>query len=352
MNKLDDRVKINQMYSKNRILFAPVVCFEWGDENGLATFDRSLHYGSRAEGGAGVIIVEATAISKEARITKDELGLWEDNQIEQFSNIAKAVHKHNSIVLIQLVHAGIKSYADKVYTSSKNVSNKEVIELSEIQIEAIIEDFVSATLRAYEAGVDGVEIHGAHTYLLNQFTSVHFNNRNDKFGGNTENRNRLPLEIIKRIRAKVPNNFIISYRFGVNDTSFKEDIVLAKQLEKYGVDLLNVSSGILDGDISIDNSFKHSNIAYMGVEIKKHVNIPVAAVNNIFEQNSAKDLVENYNIDFIASARAILADKDWGNKVIAGSQINKCYKCSGGCRYRINGKNCPWFNTNYNKLNI
>jgi len=342
MQKLNDKVLVNKKTSKNRILMPPLVCFNWADNDGFETIDRSEHYGARAEGGAGMIVVEATGISPEGRLADTELGLWNDAHKDQFSRIAERCHEHDTLVLVQLVHAGMKSIGDEVYSASDlQVENKSCRSMSIEQIEKVKKDFVEASVRAYEAGLDGVEIHGAHGYLLNQFAASETNRRNDVYGNDLSGRIKLSLDIVKQVRKATSDDFIIGYRLGINDITFKEDIILAKELEKSGVDLLDVSSGIGYGDLTAPKDFELSDITYMGVEIRKHVEIPVASVFGIRKQEQANYLINNDMTDFVAVGRGILADPQWGNKAINSKDINICYQCKSGCKFAIDGRQCP-----------
>lgn len=245
MSKLTDPIRLQNTVIKNRILMPPQVCFNWADHEGYETVSRARHYGKRAKGGAGVIVVEATAVLKSGRIIETQLGLWEEGQIQQFKNIARACHEHGTKVIVQLVHAGSKSIGDPVVSSSAHeVPGKTCLSMTSQQISEVKSAFASAALRAEEAGLDGVEIHGAHGYLLNQFTSKLINQRDDSYGGDLDSRLEFPLEIIREIKSLVSDTFLISYRFGVNDPTFEEDHYFAKRLAEAGVSLLNVSSGI------------------------------------------------------------------------------------------------------------
>ena len=188
-----------------------------------------------------------------------------------------------------------------------------------------------------------MEIHGAHGYLLSQFTSKEVNKRTDIYGGSLQNRLRLPLEIIKEVRKAVGEDFIICYRFGVNDPLMEEDKYFAKELERLGVDILNVSSGIGANDIVVPENFPFSKITYMGTEIYKEVDIPVACVFGIKEPKQAEYLLQNNMIDMVAVGKGLLADPEWTNKAIKGEKVNLCYNCSPWCKYGVDGKKCPWY---------
>lgn len=339
-NIINRSIDINKYKIKNRIIMPPMLCFNWADNDGFEIINRAEHYGKRAKGGTSMIIVEAAAISKDGRICDTELGIWKDEHIPQFEKIAKSCHDEGAVVIIQIVHAGKKAVEKIVYSSSADVvGDKECLEMSIERIEKVKKDYVSAALRAKKAGLDGVEIHGAHGYLLSQFTSKEVNKRTDIYGGSLDNRLRLSMEIFQEIREAVGEDFIICYRLGVNDPSMEEDKYFAKKLEKLGVDILNVSSGIV-----VQEEFQLSDITHMGIAIHKEVHVPVACVCGIREPKQAQYLLQNNLIDMVAVGRGLLADPDWTKKAINNENINYCYHCKPSCKYTVDGRTCPRYN--------
>lgn len=341
--KIKDTITINKQKSQSRIVMPPLVCFNWSDDKGYETVSRAKHYGVRSKD-TGLIVVEATAISPEGRFSESMLGLWEDGQIKQCEGIAAACHKENALVIIQLVHGGFQAYTNPVYSASVyEKKDKTVLAMTLEQINQVKEDFVSSSVRAYKSGLDGVEIHGAHTYLLNQFTSSKTNHRTDEYGGSLENRCRLPLEIIKAVRAATHPDFIIGYRFGCNDETFKEDIYLLKALDQASVDFFNVSAGFISADINVPVQFPYNHITYMGVYLKDYTEKPLACVSGIKTEAAANHLIEHYNVPMVAVGRAMLADPHWSTRAINHQPINKCYDCKPRCKYGVNGQECPQF---------
>jgi 2,4-dienoyl-CoA reductase-like NADH-dependent reductase (Old Yellow Enzyme family) len=344
--KLNDELIINSKKCKNRIVMPPLVCFAWADENGYETVSRSKHYGLRAEG-TGLIVVEATAISKEARLGHMTLGLWEDGHIQQFADIAKSCQDSESLVIVQLVHAGFNGVTDTVFSSSEYPKDgKKVIPLTLEQIQTIKSEFVAASVRAYKAGLDGVEIHGAHTYLLNQFTASQVNKRTDRYGGSLSGRFRLPLEIVQEVREATSDDFIIAYRFGVNDETFKEDIKLIQALDVASVDFFNVSIGFSTTDIPLPSDFPYHPITYMGVYLKRFTNKPMACVFGIKHPETAHDLIERFQVPMVAVGKGLLADPNWSSKALKHESVDVCFNCKPRCKFGIDGKECP-----YNKIN-
>ncbi len=345
--KINAPLTINRKTLRNRIIMPPMVCFNWADGEGKETVSRAEHYGRRARGGVGLIVVEATAITKAARLNPTELGLWSDAHLDQFSGIAKACRKENALVTVQLVHAGAKAVGPERFSASASSDgDKHVHALGMDQIEQVKADFVRAAVRARQAGLDGVEIHGAHGYLLNQFTSSESNRRSDAYGATLDGRIKLSLDVAREIRSAVGKDFIIGYRLGVNDPAFLEDAYLADRLQEAGVDFLNVSAGIgADGSgadaIKAPAGFPLPPIAWMGCALRKKVRLPVACVNGITKPSQAAYLLDNDLVDLVAVGRGLLADPAWVNKAIIGQPVNECARCSPGCHYREDGRNCP-----------
>lgn len=343
--KLSDTIIINKTIIKNRIVMPPLVCFNWADQEGFETVPRVKHYGERAKGGTGLIVIEASAISKPGRLCNSQIGLWSDDHIAQFERIAESCHKYGTKVIVQLVHAGMKAIGEKnkVYSASASVvKDKTCVSMTIKDIENVIKQFVKASVRAYKAGLDGVEIHGAHGYLLNQFTSKVSNQRDDQYGKTLDDRLRLPLEIIKQVRIATSSTFIIGYRFGINDPTLTEDSYFTKLLQDSGVDMLNVSAGIGFDDVLVPKNYPFSKITYLGTTICEVATIPVVVVYGIRTKEQANLLIESNYADMVAVGRGILADPEWANKALHNGDINICYHCKPRCHYVDDGYNCPW----------
>lgn len=341
--KLNDSLKINSKICQSRIVMPPLVCFDWADAQGYQTHSRAKHYGLRSPS-TGLIVIEATAISKEGRFSSTMLGLWEDGHIQQFKETAKACHDHKALAIVQLVHGGFQANTCPVYSASTYAKkDKEVLAMSLDHIKKTKDAFVASAVRAYKAGLDGVEIHGAHTYLLNQFTSSKTNTRTDAYGGSPSNRFRLSLEIVKAVRQATHEDFIIAYRFGCNDPTFKEDILLLQALDQAGVDFFNVSAGFIDTDHPVPEGFPYAFITYMGKHLKDYTHKPLACVYGIKTEAAANDLVENHNMPLVAVGKAMLADPHWSHKAVHHQAINTCYDCKPRCKYGSNGKTCPYY---------
>lgn len=330
---------------KNRIVFPPVVCFHYSDESGFVNDRNVEHYRQRAAGGAGIIITEATAVLKAGRLASFQLGLWSDDHISGMSRIASTVKSYGVLSLVQLHYAGLitpESVSPVAFGPSVDEKNPRSRELTVWQITEIRDAFIAAALRAKRAGFDGVELHGAHGYLLNQFASSFFNRREDEYGKDFTGRMKLATDIILGIRAVCGTDFIIDYRLGSNSPALEDGIEIAKYLESLGLDILHPShGGSLLNLPRTPKDFDYNWIIYSGITIRKNISIPVILVNEIKTPERAAYLVENNLTDFVALARPIMADPSWANHVEKGAPINECLSCKPKCRWYEDSALCP-----------
>ena len=296
-------LKIKNIELKNRIVLPPLVRFSLIDEDGFVT-DRLIEWYERiAQDEVGMIIVEATCVAEDGKLRENQLGLWNDKFIEGLKKVSDIGKKYNVPMLIQIHHAGFK---------------EKIAEVSENILDDILGKFVLAFERAKKAGFDGIEIHGAHTYLLCQLNSAMWNKRDDKYGGDFERRMFFNKSLIERTKYLFDDNFILGYRMGGNEPSLDDGIEIAKYLEKLGVDILHVSSGAPDSkfkqEVKIDNfpeDFPLDWVIYMGTVIKKYVNIPVIGVRKIKTEKEASWLIENNLLDCVAVGRAMIFQPHW-----------------------------------------
>ena len=296
-------LKIKNIELKNRIVLPPLVRFSLIDEDGFVT-DRLIEWYERiAQDEVGMIIVEATCVAEDGKLRENQLGLWDDKFIEGLKKVSDIGKKYNVLMLIQIHHAGFK---------------EKIAEVSENILDDILDKFVLAFERAKKAGFDGIEIHGAHTYLLCQLNSSMWNKRDDKYGGDFERRMFFNKALIERTKYLFDDNFILGYRMGGNEPSLDDGIEIAKYLEKLGVDILHVSSGAPDPkfkqEVKIGNfpeDFPLDWVIYMGTVIKKYVNIPVIGVRKIKTEKEASWLIENNLLDCVAVGRAMIFQPHW-----------------------------------------
>lgn len=265
MSKVFQPIIFKGITIKNRIGLSPMC--QYSATDGFANDWHFVHYGSRAIGGAGLIIVEATAVTPEGRITPRDLGIWNDEHIENLQKITEFIHAHDAVAGIQIGHAGRKaSHAspakggnqlsdaeggwNTVAPSALAFSEHEIApkELNKVEIKIVIEQFKTAAQRANKAGFKVLEIHGAHGYLLHQFLSPFSNNRKDEYGGSFENRIRLLLEVVEAVQLVWPASLPLFVRLSATDWTkggwnLEETVALCSILYELGVDLIDCSSG-------------------------------------------------------------------------------------------------------------
>ena len=291
--------KIKNIHIKNRIVLPPMVRFSLIGDDGYVTEDLIKWYGMIAKSGVGLIIVEATAVEASGKLRENQIGIWNDSFIEGLTKVANEIHKYNVPCMIQIHHAGFK---------------EKISEVPEEELDRILKLFEEAFVRAKKSGFDGIEIHGAHTYLISQLNSKLWNKRKDKYG----ERLYFSKKLIENTKYLFDDNFILGYRIGGNEPELEDGIENAKILEGYGLDILHVSSGVPNPEykrqVKINNfpkDFPLDWIIYMGTEIKKHINIPVIGVSKIKKESQASWLVENNLLDFVAVGKAMISQDKW-----------------------------------------
>ena len=321
-------LSIKGLTFKNRIAISPMC--QYSATDGFANDWHLIHLGSRATGGAALIIQEATAVSPEGRISPGDLGLWKDEHIDKMQTINKFILSQNAIPGIQLAHAGRKASVSEPWNGNKKMDEKNggwntvapsavafhgneklPIALDKTGIQKVISDFKSATKRALKAGFHVVEIHAAHGYLLHQFMSPLSNFRTDEYGGSFENRIRLLLEVIEAIKSEWPADLPLFIRISATDWAdggwnVEESVQLSKIVKEKGVDLIDVSSGglVTHQQIPIGPNYQ----VPFAEKIKKETGILTGAVGLITEAIQAEEIVATKKADLVLFARESLRD--------------------------------------------
>lgn len=342
MAKVDSPLKIGAHTLHNRITFAPTVKFDFTDDSGKANERLISHYTERAKGGCGLICVEATAVTPGGRFCKTHMGLWNDEQMEGHKEITAGCHEYGAVVLIQLNHTGYTANSECGPAIGPSAVKRNgfkgeytTIAMSIPEIHEMQQAFVDAAVRAKTAGYDGVQLHGCHGYLMNQFMAPSTNLREDEYGGSAENRARFCCEIIRRIRELCGKDFLISVRTSGYDNDLADAVAVAEEYVKAGCDYLQVSSGISSLEsLPAFHDTRVSDIQSLGAYFHKHFagRVPVSCVGGLTEPGQIRYLLENDYVDTVDVARAILADPDFANAVISGSEYVKCYGCKA-CQY-------------------
>ena len=320
---------------RNRIAVSPMC--QYSGQDGFANDWHLVHLGSRAVGGAALVIVEATAVTSEGRITPGDLGIWKDEHIEPLARIARFVHSQGAVAGIQLAHAGRKASCDLPWKGGAGLKTAEQggwpvvgpslapfsevspvpVPLDEAGIDDVVDAFESGARRALTAGFKVIEIHAAHGYLLHEFLSPITNLRNDRYGGSLENRMRLLLRIVERLRGEIPPELPLFVRISATDWveggwNIEQSVELARRLKALGVDLIDVSSG--------------GTVPYARIPVAKGYQVPFArriregadirtgAVGLITEPQHADEIVTGGDANLVFIAREMLREPYWALK--------------------------------------
>lgn len=359
-SKLFEQIQFGALSLVNKIVIAPMCQYSATDQ-GEVTYWHEQQWGSYALSGAGLCIVEATAVQAQGRISYADLGLWNDTQRDQLKALINKVKTISPMPFaIQLAHAGRKASTEKPWlvksgkgqiapehehgwqtVSASNIafSQNDVLphELNIAEIKQIQQDFAAAAIRAVEAGFSLIEIHAAHGYLLHQFMSPLSNHRQDEYGGSFANRIRFTLEVVQAIQQAVPQGFPVGIRISATDWMEAENswdiassIELSKALEQLGVAYIHVSSAGLHEKQNIKIGANYQ-VPFANA-IKAQVNVPVIAVGLITEAEQAEQILQNGEADAIGLARAMLYDPRWpwhaaaklGEKIEIAPQYLRC----------------------------
>lgn len=315
---LFQEIKIRDIAFRNCIFLSPMC--QYSAVEGLAQDWHFVHYGSMAVGGLGLVMLEATAVSAEGRISVSDLGLWSQAQTEKLSSIVKFVQAQGAKIGIQLAHAGRKAAGDVapriLAPSALRYSNhyNQPDEMNESDIEKVIADFKNAALLSLHAGFDVVELHMAHGYLMHQYLSPISNYRKDRWGGSLQNRFALPIEVVKAVREVWPLNLPLFVRISATDWvdggwDLDQSILFAQELKKYNVDLIDCSSGGLSPDqkISLGPNYQVS----FAHAIKQQAKIMTGAVGLITEVLQADQILKDKKADVIFLGRELLRQPHW-----------------------------------------
>nr|WP_174507467.1 NADH:flavin oxidoreductase/NADH oxidase [Acinetobacter sp. Marseille-Q1620] len=336
MAKLFEQIQFGSLTLNNKIVIAPM-CQYSATDDGEITYWHEQQWANYALSGAGLCIIEATAVQAQGRISFADVGLWNDVQRDQIKTLLGKVKSISPMPFgVQLAHAGRKASTDKPWLGKGQIKPDELhgwqtVSASEIgfnpedvpphalsidEIKQIQQDFALAAKRAVDAGFDIIEIHGAHGYLMHQFLSPLSNHRNDEYGGSLENRMRMLLETFSAMKEVVPDQYPIGVRISATDWMDQENgwnvessIELSKRLEDLGAVYIHVSSGGLHAQQAIKIAPNYQ--VPFAAAIKPHVNIPVIAVGLITEAEQAEEILLKGEADVIALARAILYDPRW-----------------------------------------
>jgi len=350
MTTLRDEVMINGMRLRNRIALPPLTT-NYGSPEGIVTDDIIQFYGDRSRD-VGLVIVEATAVRDDGRIVPSGLGLWEDGQVAGMARLADSIKELGAATVVQINHAGARCAprgGELQGASPSGIAFRPdvaLLTMSPSQIDQVVDDFADAAGRAAEAGFEGVEIHGAHFYLISQFLSPLTNQRDDRYGGDTRGRATFALEVVRAIRERLGKGYPIIFRLNAVEKmeggqTVEDALEVSRLLADEGVDVLHVSL-IAQGSWKEIDGRRYlaassaltkeqpfgANVA-LAEAIREAAGVPVIAVGKLAGGDLAEKTVRDSQIDVVAIGRQMIADPDSVGKILAGkeSEIVLCEEC-------------------------
>jgi 2,4-dienoyl-CoA reductase-like NADH-dependent reductase (Old Yellow Enzyme family) len=330
-SKLFSLIRLRGLECRNRIFVSPMC--QYSSQEGMPNDWHLVHLGSRAVGGAGLVMVEATAVSPEGRISPRDSGIWSDAHAEAFSRIAQLIKAQGAAAAIQLAHAGRKASTDVPWRGGKAVPPDRggwqpmapsaipfspayamPREMTRDDVQLVVQQFAAATRRALAAGFQVVEIHNAHGYLFHEFLSPLSNHRTDEYGGSLQNRMRLPLRVARTVRDHWPSDLPVLVRISATDWAeggwdLPQAVEFCKQLKDLGIDLIDCSSGGLTQAqrIPVEPGYQ----VPFAQAIRREVGIATGAVGLITKPQEAEQIVTEGKADVVLLARAMLRDPYW-----------------------------------------
>ncbi|MEQ9905937.1 NADH:flavin oxidoreductase/NADH oxidase [Pectobacterium aroidearum] len=334
MSALFQPFKLKDITLRNRIAVPPMCTYSAND--GLINEWHQVHYASLARGGAGLVIVEATAVAPEGRISPHCTGIWNDEQAQAFAKVAKSIKDAGSVPGIQIAHAGRKASANIPWEGDDHIPAgdprgwqtiapsavpfganlpKQPQEMTLEDIARVRDDFVAAARRALDAGFEWLELHFAHGYLAQSFFSVHSNKRNDQYGGSFDNRSRFLLETLAAVRDVWPQHLPLTARFGViefdgrDEETLQESIELTRRFKAAGLDMLSVSIGFSTPEANIPWA-----PAFMGPiaqQVREQADLPVSSAWGFGTPELAEQAVASGQLDLVMVGKAHLANPHW-----------------------------------------
>jgi 2,4-dienoyl-CoA reductase-like NADH-dependent reductase (Old Yellow Enzyme family) len=345
MSQLFSPTALGPLRLKNRIAIAPMC--QYSARDGLPADWHMIHLGSLALSGAALLILEATAVSPEGRISAQDLGLWSDGHLQALRPVVAAIRRHSPIALgVQLAHAGRKASSAVPWEGGGNIAPAQggwqtlapsavphaegetvPLALDEAGLAKVKDDFVAAARRVHELGIEAIELHGAHGYLLHQFLSPLSNQRKDRYGGSLESRMRFPLEVFAAVREAVPRDIAVGMRISATDWveggwDVEQSVAFAGELKRLGTDFMHVSSGGVSPrqKIPVGPGYQVG----FAERIRRETGLPTIGVGLITAAEQAEAIVAQGQADMVALARGILYDPRWPWQAAAklGAQVD------------------------------
>jgi 2,4-dienoyl-CoA reductase-like NADH-dependent reductase (Old Yellow Enzyme family) len=331
MSKLFSPIQLRGLTVKNRIFMSPMC--QYSAHDGILNDWHRVHYGSRAVGGAGLVMIEASSVSPEGRITPYDSGIWSAQQVEALRLIIASIREQGATPGIQLAHAGRKGSCTQPWKGGKGISLKDggwqppapsaiafsadynmPVEMSQADIDKVTAEFAASTKLALDAGFETVEIHMAHGYLLHQFLSPLSNHRSDSYGGSLENRMRFPMQVAQTVRDLWPDDKPVMVRISATDWveggwDMAGSLALVRRLKSIGIDMVDVSSGGLVPGAVIPAAPGYQTA--FAAELRRETGMAISAVGMITEAVQAEHILVTQQADVVSIARELLRDPYW-----------------------------------------
>ena len=339
--------RLKNMELRNRIVMAPMLS-RLCDPNGVVSQKLIDYYATRAGGGVGLIISEYCYIDdQESKAHPGQLGVYDDQLVAGLGDLAEAIQERGAKAILQICHAGRATSAKYLGrqpiapSGIPSYTGEMAREMTFEEVEAVSESFAEGARRAKAAGFDGVELHGAHGYLMAQFLSPYTNRRTDKYG---RDRGLFALETLDRVRSRVGKDYLVGYRmsgeeFVEGGVTLKEAKAFAKRLEERGIDYIHVSAGISETghNIVTPTYLPKGHLLLLAEGIKSAVTVPVLAVGAIHDPDLAEETLQKNRADLIVMGRALIADPELPQKIQSGQleDIRTCLRCNDGCSSRM-----------------
>lgn len=331
---------------KNRIAIPPMC--QYSAEEGVANDWHQVHYTGLARGGAGLVIVEATAVSPEGRISPNCLGIWNDEQADALAKVAQGIKANGSVPGIQIAHAGRKASANRPWDGDDHIAeddprgwdtiapsaiafgghlNKVPKEMTKADIKRVTQDFVDGAKRALEAGYEWLELHFAHGYLAQSFFSAHTNQRTDEYGGDKAGRGKFLLDTLKAVRQVWPEHLPLTARFGVleydgrDEETLQESIWLVQQMKEQGLDMLSVSVGFTIAESNIP--WGPAMLAAVSERVRRETGLPVSSAWGFEQPNDAERAIVEGQMDQVLIGRAFLSNPHYTYTLAKALQVEQ-----------------------------
>ncbi len=352
--RLFQPITIKGVTIRNRIAM-PAMNNNFANSDGSVSPRLIRYYEERGKGGTGLIIISGAYVDAKVKKRGGGLLIDDDRLVPPLKSLAETIQRTGAKVFQQINHNGRLMSSSKLLKTAATgkpvapsaiphlVTGQIPHVLTKDEIKTLIEQFGQGARRARDAGFDGVEIHGTHGHLINQFFSLYSNRRTDEYGGSLENRLRFPVEVYRRARELTGDNFIIGFRFNAREfapieTPLEDVIALCERLEKEGIDLLHMSAGNSETPSASTRIMPFCNVPLgcysdLAARIKPYIRVPLVTVARINTPELAEEILREGKADIVATGRALIADPWWPNKLAAGKrdEIRRCLSCNQGC---------------------